>query len=1285
MSGRSAKLLPALLLALIAVLGTVIVLPLSTGATQGPAARAELGHVARGLPVGTSAAAGVRPLGGSGSHATPSCTPVNPTYVWVQPTGTSPAIGPPLPQAYYQSPCTLSDPLPNSGPWHDEVHVTYATPQAGSGSRVSVPIIPPSTSGSQSPGSWMTDFGVGMVVTGDTASVDNQSYAMIYFYPNGTSYIVQAEVWSLRFTPFGQTCPASMGLNFTWNNSYACEQDILNGGAAITLASSLAGGSLVNVTFVGLPRSTTSPLTIYVNDSSASLAKSVVLDSSTTGGLTLSPDFNSSCLDFCTLNWSQTPMGLGFTADLCYYSGCDSYDYTNTAAQLPVTLLPPKFWVPSGSSGAYSGQYRLIAPGAASGVCGGTTPWNCPAGSYSGFYPDFTFNGSYLNFGAEPAWASENFGGATVQFSSAGTTQDIVPLFVDRVANDSHAGFATTSSPINVTARAQVFGNMSRVNVSYTLPNGQVGNESMSRVNGTTSNGSWYGLIPATGGNGLVTFRVWATDLGGAVATEPGGLYRVWRVTSIPRFTVDLSLNAPGCGAVVLNGTSYSAATPVTLEAGRYPLASELCYPYVFGAWKATGGAEPVGSTRANLTLSANGTLEAVWSYVRPLDTVILGFVGEGCSSSITLNGSIYTGSASVKLLNWKNFSLTESACSGYGFSGWRISNFGNPSLGTNLSILGTNLLVLGNATLQATYVPTATAVDLTFLIVPPTCGAGILFEGAGYTSGTQLYVTPGQGYPIAQDPCAHYGFSSFSTTTGVTIAGGTVTLSQSGTVTENLYHLTEVTVLTHPSFCGGVYFDGVFTPNGVVLNLTNNTVHTVTPENCSGYYFTGFNATGGLFLNGNTLTVNGSGTLNVNFQKGTPTTFVGFETNPSNCGGVLFDGVVYGNTRYAYVAPFTEVTVGGVPCAGFGFVAWATTGGITIVGSTAYVNASGSIKAIFHALSTVLLFTKPSACGSILLGGVRYSNGATATVPVEDAIPLSALPCAGFGFSQWLNTSDGLIDNGHLTLLAETFLTAVFVPLHYAINVSVLPATCGGLGIAGTEFFNNQSTELLAGQYALTPEPCPGFFPVAWNLTGGLTENNGTLVVNGSGNLSVLYGPVPPSVVLSAPASSYTGAEVPFVANVAVLVPPYSYTYTWVFGDGSSETTPGNQTAHAYDHPGVYRVSLTVHDPFGRTAQANVTVAITVPALASNFTVSTVDGGLLAAIAAVLVAIVLLSRRRRRPRAPPPEASELTAPFPDAIALDEGGAKAQDEAPFMLDAPPTEPSIPPEEPYEAP
>jgi len=1218
-------------LVLVSILVAGLSFPPAPGASAGPSA-------AHSLPAALHAPEGSPPA--RAVSAAINCVPgIYPVY------GPVDGFNPPLPKYADQSPCKIS---------HDEVHASFSSPVPGSGQDVLFPIHLPA-SGSYLPDEVYSDIYLGMVVKGDSASVDGQSYASVEMTPgvatNGsTDWNVAVVVWSLLLN---NSCGS--GLNFTWKGGYGCVVlDLKNG--PHTLLSSVPGGSNANVTFMGSATQSTEPLRVYFNDTTDSnLSAAWTLTAAATGTYAFQPYYATACPDACLLNWTM-PFGLGEGVDLCDNGLCTSYNATLQLGAPPFEIGSPEYW----NGLAYAGDYRYVALESSTGACGavgGVPP--CTPDGQAGDYPTLTFNGTTLDFAGNYSYATETFGGATHEFNAFATETDFEPLFLDELANSSRVGYVAPGSPLNVSVRAQGLGTVRWVNLSYVLPGGLPTNESMHLVSGVASNGYYNATVPGTGPDGTISYRASATDEAGAIVMLPasGDPAATVNRTKIPTVTVGEYVVPGSCGGISINGSAFAAngSSDRTL-AGAYAIDASGCYPYAFTGWTTTGGVSVVGSgASARVIARSNGTVTAHFGFYHPLDSISLAFSPTTCGE-IGLNGSVYpaTGSAQgVSLRDDANYSLSVAACGGDSFAGWIASN---PA---NLTIVGPVLSLHGNGTITATFVPTATSYPIVFYTTPSACG-GVRLGSAGYSTGEAVNLLAGSGYSIGPDPCYGWGFAGNVSTSGsVSVSGGDLTVSGAGTVSYSYYKLTLVSVLTSPSGCGGVEWDGVFESGGAVLNVTNHTVHNLTGSPCAGYYLGSLVTSGGVSLTGSIATVNGPGSILAVFRPGVQQYYVGFETNPSTCGAIEFDGTPFSNSQYVDVLPDTIHTIHAVPCAGYGLVNWSKSGSIgvplgPVASGLAYVNGSGSILATFHPLVTVSIATSPTDCGSVTIAplhdpadAVAYPNGSVATLPEYALYVITPDPCAHDHLSSWEATGGASIANGTLDLTGAAIIAAIFVPTLYPVSVAIAPAACGLLTIGSIPYSNGSWLNLTAGAYPYATTVCAGFELTALTASGGVNLSGTSLIVTGPGAVNLTLGAIPPALALYAPSSSVAGLVASFRASVAVPVPPYNYTYDWTFGDGTSLATPSNFTSHTYGTPGTYEVSVTVHDPFGRSASAFANVTIVSSAGASGAAIGAtgyaVIGLAVVVVAAALVYAAVNARRGRR--AEPPTSDDSEAP----------------------------------------
>ena len=1130
----------------------------------------------------------------------------------------------------------------------DEVHASFASGAAGSAERWSIPWTLPS----QGPaGQQNVEDGlyVGMVVSGDPNSMWNQSYLEVFASPslgsgNALQWDVGLAVLSFAnmtsFDPVG--CPDT-SYNLSWNDTYFCEFDDLTGSEPITMFGALAGGTPLALTFSG-KSGATSGMGVWVNETSGNLTSEFAhLNVTGTNTYAFEPAYTSACAQDCYLTWGQS-YGLGVGIDICPTGGaasaqCDSYNGTAYTTLPPVTWGAPEFWNSTASS--YSGDYLYLQPESASGVC----DTNPPLGSTTspcyeftnnggdGFYPYFSLTATGLDFGRTYAASATTYGGAYGQYLETPGTQDLNPIVTTELVDSSLAGYVAPSTAVNVSFNVTDLGTIASTHLAWSA-NGSAWTTDVLTGSGTNSARSYLGTIPA-GPNGPVRYQVNVTS--GAGLTVSSSVRTVLR-GPLPTFLVGVQVVPPGCGAVDIGGRPYTNGTVAALGPGPVPVSATGCYPYNFTSWQTTPGLTvgPGGASGATLTVAASGNLTAEFTYVRPTVALLLRVAPAACGL-VVIDGVGYGNGSSVGLLYGLSHDLSLNlTCAGYAFGGW--------TPGPNVTVLGSSLVALNNGTLNLTLVPESETAQVQFATNPFTCG-GVGLGGAGYSQFESVYLYPGS-YPLTPEPCAHYGFENFTTQgTGVAVSGSTLVVAGTGTVTENNFHLTEVYVDTNPAGCGGILLDGTSYADGVYVPVENHSAYTVTAFTCAGHYLDAFSASGGLSLEGSLLTVNGSGALLVVSLPGTASIFVGFVTTPAACGEIELNGADYTDGAFVSLAPDQEVPIAALPCADYGVVGWEVTGAIQIVGNEVFLNGSGAITAVFGALVPILFDTVPATCGATLIDGVAYADGSSAILINGRNYSIAPAPCPHYELQSFESSPYVAILNSSIAPDGPSTITAVFVPIPYAVTTTVAGPGCGSVTLEGAPVGTGDLFNLTWGNYSLVESPCSTSTFAGFTVSANLSVAAGRLFVNGSGTVLATFLPILPLVSLGGNTGTFVGGTALFYAAVAVPVAATGYSYFWSFGDGSNNTTGVNTTTHVFQSTGTFTVSVEVTDPFHHTANATLQVTVVAQPTTSYSASLETTYIVLGVAALILVVVGLLAWRRDPPRSAPAEPAAAEAP----------------------------------------
>jgi hypothetical protein len=1230
-----------LVLLVVAVLGALVATSLVPAGVSlaGPGATSRAPAAARTAPTvpGGSAAlphgVAARPTGAA-NNTTLVC-PVPP----FGPVELNGAVFPVDPNLYFQNPCPPIQ--------QDEVHASWGSTTAGSGERFTVPWYLPPEGG---PGQEYATSGayLSLVVKGDPASESNQSFLEVLANPIGAgatfSWSVEVAVLSfVNLTTYPNVAQQCLeGQEQSYNFSFYCEFDDLANENPLSLLTT-PGGGWFNVTFDGNVNAT-SGLAIWMNQTTGGSANaSVVLSSATTGTFAFEPYFLDSCPDSCYLRWGLS-YGNGAGVNICpqvtsLVAICDSYNESTWVGLPPFEFGAPEFF----TNGSYSGDYRVFAPESASGVCDTTPPlgvlvaqcYDYLTGGGTGFYPYFSLNGnlsaSWLAFGTSYPAARTLFGTAAKQYPISTVANDLEPIAVTDVTDSSEYGYLGPGLPLNVSVRATDLGSTASVKLAYSVNGSAWTTVRLNRTAGSAADGVYAGAVPA-GPNGTIEYFLNAT--GAAEDAASSGKLTVLR-EAIPSFAVSIGVIPASCGSVDVNGVVEPNGSVAHLHPGVYLVVATGCYSYAFSGWVTGNRVQVVssGDPVTNASVAGPGLLEATWHYVRAPMRITVESSPANCGS-VDVNGSAYPNGSLVILPYGLAVPIAANGCTSYRFAGWAVTG--------NLSVVGLELTPYNNGTLLARFLPSSAALTLSFATSPAACG-GVGYLGAVYTNGESVAVDAGT-YPIAPAPCAHWGFTNFTVQGGLAVKGFNLTVTTSGTVTENNYRLTEIRIATSPSWCGGVTLNGVNYANGDDIAVQNNSVYTVTGFSCAGHYLESLTSSGNLSLAGTFLTVTGSGELLVVSLTGAPQAYIGFLTTPPTCGSILLAGTTFANGGFTSVTPGAVEPIVPLACPNYGFVRFATTGGIAVENGTAYLNGSGSIEAYFGPLVDLIVDTIPADCGAVLFDGAAVTDGNSTALTEGVTYALTAVPCAHYALAEFETSPFVAIQNGSIAPTGPSTITAVFALIPYPVPVATTGAGCGAITVAGVGTPSGSVDHLTFGTYPVVALPCRTSLLVGWVTTGLVSVVGRTLYVNGSGNLTADFDFVPPSVTLAGPNATYVGALVPFYAVVKVPVGASGYLFNWTFGDGTTALSTSNATTHAFAAAGEYTVRVRVTDPEHRVA--NATLAVTVAGTSSASSSAAVANALLAVGAAAVVLVgVWVATARRRP--PAPEAAPVVRAVP--------------------------------------
>jgi PKD repeat protein len=354
--------------------------------------------------------------------------------------------------------------IPRGAPCYgalDASVVDLISNSSGSGSRFSVDIsLPPAGT---APVSALTNFWVGLWVSGAPCAVDGASYLQVeLFPPDSPSVSPTTPNWSVRapvedLVPTGSCDPLCQNASAVTSLGGVplCEDNIVLGGGSPPSAGTgqFAPGDQLQITAWGTVAGPT-PLAVWANDTSnpsESVAWSYNANDTSTG-LPVFPRYDVS--NGSDGGWSTpTDVAFGWTGcpSTSGLSFCNSYDGPAVAAVGLPTVTRTEFWNTSSSAMT---SYPWIATASSTGGCAGapSLPGCSDFGTFggTGTYPGLQI----VRTGGGAAWrigGSSNemfdYGGAGAEYAPTGVGTTLVPSETVVDSTNGSAGVAT----VNVT------------------------------------------------------------------------------------------------------------------------------------------------------------------------------------------------------------------------------------------------------------------------------------------------------------------------------------------------------------------------------------------------------------------------------------------------------------------------------------------------------------------------------------------------------------------------------------------------------------------------------------------------------------------------------------------------------------------------------------------------------------------------------------------------------------------------------------------------------------------
>jgi len=437
----------------------------------------------------------------------------------------------------------------------------------------------------------------------------------------------------------------------------------------------------------------------------------------------------------------------------------------------------------------------------------------------------------------------------------------------------------------------------------------------------------------------------------------------VWETVS---YTITTAVSPSGAGTVTANS---SAAYGSQVTVSQTPKTG-----YRFTGWTLSSGGT-VSNNKFTMP-AANVTVTAVYEAITYTITTAVSPSGAG---TVTANSSAAYGS---------QVTVSQTAATGYTFSGWTLSSGGSVS-NNKFTMPAQNVTLTANYTVKSYTITKAVSPNGAGTITKPTA------QKANYGSTVQ----------VAQTTATGYTFSGWTLSSGGTVSGGQFTMPAANVTLTAVYTSKTFTITTKVSPAGA----GTIT---APASAAYGSQVSISQTAAAGYTFSGWQlSSGGSVTNGKftmpakTVTVTAVYTANS----------YGITKSISPSGG----GTV---TAPATAAYRDKVSISQTPSTGYRFSSWALSNGGTIANNQFTMPAQAvTLSVTYSKISyTISKSVSPAGAGTIT---------APATATYGETVSLSQTPATGYYFSGWQLSSGGGVSNNNFTMpAANVTVTAKYL-----------------------------------------------------------------------------------------------------------------------------------------------------------------------------------------------------------------------------------------------------------------